>query len=94
MTQTYNYYYSSFLLLCILIVVILLESCLPAKQEECMRKVNFNECDDERKTFFWQNFWLGRISRRFVSAKEMIAPHTTTTGEISIAVCLQFSAPF
>ena len=60
MTQTYNYYYSSFLLLCILIVVILLESCLPAKQEECMRKVNFNECDDERKTFFWQNFWLGK----------------------------------
>jgi len=75
MTQTYNYYYSSFLLLCILIVVILLESCLPAKQEECMRKVNFNECDDERKTFFWQNFWLGRISRRFVSAKEMIATY-------------------
>jgi len=86
MTQTYNYYYSSFLLLCILIVVILLESCLPAKQEECVRKVNVMMM--KKIKFFWQNnFWLGRISRRFVSAKEMIAPHTTTTGEIERFFC-------
>ena len=48
------------------------------------------ECDDDEKNLkkFWQNnFWLGRISRRFVSAKEMIAPHTTTTGEIERFFC-------
>ena len=64
---------------------------MPAKQsEECVRKVNFNECDYEEKKklkFFWQNFWLGRISRRFVSAKEMIATYYYRRKKDFFATC-------
>jgi len=36
---------------------------------------------------FWQNFWLGRISRRFVSAKEMIATYYYRRKKDFFATC-------